>query len=69
LDVTFTEEGFNKLFEKDIPKPSVRAKKRDYSRAHASGLSSEKRAENLKKRLEAGQISEEKFNSMMNRNK
>lgn len=68
-DVEFETGTFNELFEKDIPKPGVRAKKRNYSKAHASGLSSEKRAENLKKRYEAGQISEEKFKSMMNRNK
>lgn len=66
-DVTFTEEGFNTLFEKDIPKPGVRAPKRNYARAHASGMSAEKRAENLQKRYEAGRISEEKFKSMMKR--
>ena len=66
-DVTFTEEGFNTLFEKDIPKPGKRAKKRNYPRAHASGMSAEQRAKNLQKRKEAGLISEEKYKSMMKR--
>ena len=66
-NVTFTGEGKSSIFEKDIPKPGVRAKERDYPRSHASGISAEKRAENLQKRYEAGRISEEKFKSMMKR--
>ena len=66
-DVEFEAEAFDTLFEKDIPTPGKRAPKRDYPRAHASGMSAEKRAENLQKRKEAGLISEEKYKSMMKR--
>ena len=65
--VTFESEGFNSIFEKDIPKPGVRAPKRNYSRSHASGLSTEKKAQNLQTRLDNGTISQEKYDSIKKR--
>ena len=54
-DVEFDfEKTFNRLFEKDIPKPGKRAPKRNYPKSHYSGISPEQRAKNIQARVDAG---------------